>query len=128
MTEDDKIRQLFREYNPEIKSDYQFIAHLKDKLDKVEIVKQHNEARYNANRRALGVAVLAGFVLGVIMTLLFPVLCSMLKSFEFPIHIPFSNELLINGRMIMLIIMCAATCLISLNVYEIALSRLKSKV
>lgn len=128
MTEDDKIRQLFREYNPEIKSDYQFIAHLKDKLDKVEIVKQHNEARYNANRRALGVAVLAGFVLGVIMTLLFPVLCSMFKSFEFPIHIPFSNELLINGRMIMLIIMCAATCLISLNVYEIALSRLKSKV
>lgn len=128
MTEDDKIRQLFREYNPEIKSDYQFIAHLKDKLDKVEIVKQHNEARYNANRRALGVAVLAGFVLGVIMTLLFPVLCSMLKSFEFPIHIPFSNELLINGRMIMLISMCAATCLISLNIYEIALSRLRSKV
>ena len=40
--EEDKLKDLFVNYNPELPSDFSFMTRLKHNLDQVELVKRHN--------------------------------------------------------------------------------------
>ena len=51
MQQDDNIKKLFEDFNPELSSRLDFMARLERNLDAVEIVKQHNSASHKAGRR-----------------------------------------------------------------------------
>ncbi len=80
--EDDKIKELFNDFEPELSSSFQFMTKLKRNMEAVEIVKQHNAALKKRNKLAVAIAGVCGFAVGVILTLLFPLLGCWVPTFS----------------------------------------------
>ena len=59
-TEDDKIKDLFEDYNPVMKYN----------MDSMELVKSHNRRAHRINIMAMTIAGVVGFLTGAVMTLL----------------------------------------------------------
>ena len=70
--EDNRLRDNFKDYNPDLSSDFSFMQTLERNLDKVEIVRRHNVEIHRRARIAVFVAAVAGFVTGVIFMLFMP--------------------------------------------------------
>lgn len=70
--DDNKLKSLFEDYQPEISSDFIFMNNLQRNMDAMEMVRQHNIAMQRQNRRAVVMAAFVGFISGIIITLLFP--------------------------------------------------------
>lgn len=68
--EDIQLREMFQDFSPEISSDSLFMAALKGKMEAMEDVKREQERFRHASRRGVAVAAFAGFIAGVLMTLL----------------------------------------------------------
>lgn len=78
--ENDNLKSIFDGFDPELSSDSQFITKLQAKLRAIEEVKDEVSSLRRRNRLSLMVASLAGFIAGVLMTVLFPVMLSMAVS------------------------------------------------
>lgn len=78
--EEDKLHKLFKDYDPELSSDFYFMDRLKNNLESVEIVKNKNAELHTARRHALMIAGLAGFVAGFVCCMFLPVLGEMVKD------------------------------------------------
>jgi hypothetical protein len=122
--EDDKLKELFTNFQPEMSSSLQFMAKLQKNMERVEILKQHNLAIKRRNKLAVCIAATIGFLMGVILTLLFPLIGSWVSTFSISLpHLQISS-LTIDYSFVGWIIM-AVTCIITaLNAYEIALVKL----
>ena len=72
--DDDKIKQLFAAYNPELPSDTQFMERLQRKLQAVEFLKKKTAERRRLNHLAVIIATFVGFISGVSFTLCYPYL------------------------------------------------------
>ena len=72
MQQDDNIKKLFEDFNPELSSRLDFMARLERNLDAVEIVKQHNSASHKAGRRIAVMSGLAGVVVGLLLAMVMP--------------------------------------------------------
>ena len=70
--EDDKIRDLFKGFEPDLSSDVSFMNRLRCKLDSVELVRQHHAAVKARSRKAVVIAAMAGFVAGCLCSLALP--------------------------------------------------------
>ena len=70
--EDDKLKELFGDFNPLLSDSTRFMERLNDRLDTVELIRRNNCLVKAANRRALVLAALAGIVVGVGMSWLVP--------------------------------------------------------
>lgn len=81
MKETDEFDKLFSDFNPELKDD--FMSKLTDRLDAVEMVKEVNDKRLRVERRSALIAAVAGFIAGVIMTLLYSKIASAVSSIGF---------------------------------------------
>ena len=79
--EEDRIKELFSEYNPELTSGIDFIDRLQRNLDAVELIHQENGAVMKRNRAAVMVSSLAGFVTGIIFSLFLPYIDSLVQTF-----------------------------------------------
>lgn len=77
---DNQIQELFDNYKPSLASDRSFMDSLQERLDAVEAVKRHCEARERRSRRAVAVAALAGFVAGAVFTFVAPALIRLLNG------------------------------------------------
>lgn len=69
---DNDLRSLFDGYRPTQTSDFRFMARLKQNLDSVELIKQHNARERAINRRSVVFASLAGFVCGLAFSMFIP--------------------------------------------------------
>jgi hypothetical protein len=125
--EDDKIKELFTNFQPEMSSSLQFMAKLQKNMERVEILKQHSIAIKKRNKLAVCIAAAIGFLMGVILTLLFPLIGSWVSTFSISLpHLQISS-FTIDYSFVGWIIM-AVTCIITaLNAYEIALVKLTPK-
>jgi hypothetical protein len=125
--EDDKIKELFTNFQPEMSSSLQFMAKLQKNMERVEILKQHSLAIKKRNKFAVCIAAAIGFLMGVILTLLFPLIGSWVSTFSISLpHLQISS-FTIDYSFVGWIIM-AVTCIITaLNAYEIALVKLTPK-
>jgi hypothetical protein len=125
--EDDKIKELFTNFQPEMSSSLQFMAKLQKNMERVEILKQHSLAIKKRNKLAVCIAAAIGFLMGVILTLLFPLIGSWVSTFSISLpHLQISS-FTIDYSFVGWIIM-AVTCIITaLNAYEIALVKLTPK-
>lgn len=74
MQQDNDIKALFRDFNPELSSRLDFMARLERNLDAVEMVKQHNTANHRAGRRIAIMSGLAGVIVGMLLAMVMPYL------------------------------------------------------
>ena len=123
--DEDKIKDLFQNFQPELSSDTLFLAGLKKHMEAVELVKRHAAAARRRNRLAVAVAALSGFVTGVIFTLLMQLLGDRAASIEF--SLPSIPAFSFDRQIIAWTIMAALSVTMAINAYEITLSRLSAK-
>ncbi|MDE5735097.1 MAG: hypothetical protein K2H83_08175 [Duncaniella sp.] len=76
--ENDDIKSLFDGFNPRLSSGADFMARLDRNLERVEMIKAHQQTVRRRGRLAVLLAALAGFVMGALMTLAVPSLTSLL--------------------------------------------------
>lgn len=126
--EDDKIKEIFKEFNPYLSSSAQFMNQLKKNMEAMEIVRQYHSVQKKRNKWAVVVAGVCGFAMGVIMTLLFPFITEWISSIQVSLPLFNANNLTINLRYLGWLLVAATSVLTALSVYEIALARLTAKV
>lgn len=81
--EDDKIQKIFHDFDPELRSDFEFMNRLAHSIQAVEMVKEQTHELHRRNRIAVSVAAVAGFVVGFGFAVAMPWL---LKNFG--VHVP----------------------------------------
>ena len=80
--EDDKLRQLFENFKPELTSNVQFINRLERKLNSVEIIVKHNEEVKTRNKKAVAIAACVGFIVGFLFSLALPYLSNVVSQWR----------------------------------------------
>jgi hypothetical protein len=98
---------------------------LQKNMEMVEILKQHDIALKKRNKLAVVIAAVIGFVMGVILTLLFPLIGDRVSTFSVSLmHI---SNMTIDYSFVGWIVMAGACIITALNAYEIALAKLAPK-
>jgi uncharacterized membrane protein (DUF485 family) len=103
-----------------------FMDKLQKNMERVEFLKQHNLAIKRRNRLAVCIAATSGFIMGVILTLLFPLVESWVSTFSISLPLLRIHNLTI-GYIVGWIVMAAACIITALNAYEIAFIKLTPK-
>lgn len=80
--EDDKLKSLFADFQPELSSDSMFMNRLERNMESVEIVKRRMEEMRARNRRAVAVAAIVGFVVGFLFSLTLPYLSGVVAGWQ----------------------------------------------
>ncbi len=84
MTQEDKdIQKLFGDFKPKLSSEADFLQQLERRMDGVEFLRQASQKNLRAYRRAGVFAAAAGFLCGVLMTLLVPTLVSFFDTLKY---------------------------------------------
>lgn len=125
--EDDKIRNIFNDFQPELSSSFQFMSKLQKNMETVEILKQHNVALRKRNKLAVAIAAVSGFVMGIIMTLLFPLIGNWVSTISVSLPQLQISSLAIDFSFISWIVMAGVCIITALNAYETALAKLTPK-
>lgn len=122
--DNDNLKELFGNFNPDLSSGSDFIARLQQRMDTIEMVRQYNAELRRRNRIAVMIAALAGFIMGVALTLLMPLIGDWIATFR--LSVP-GHAFNIDLHYIAWVLLAAVSMFTALNTYEIALARLASK-
>lgn len=77
---DDKIKDLFAAYNPQLPPDSYFMERLTHKMQAVELLKDKTAELRHRNRIAVRVAMLTGVAVGIVLTICFPYILGILEN------------------------------------------------
>ncbi|MDE5806626.1 MAG: hypothetical protein K2H76_00800 [Muribaculaceae bacterium] len=126
--DDDKLKNMFREFNPDLSSDFRFISQLKRSMDSVEIVREHTMEIKRRSRIAVIIAAAVGFICGILFSLFLPAIGEAMKGLELS-STPGSllNSVAQNYFPIALTVIAGAMVFISMNAYELSLFILKRR-
>ena len=80
--EDDKLKALFADFQPELSSDSLFMNRLERNMESVEIVKRRMEEMRARNRGGVAVAAIVGFVVGFLFSLTLPYLSDLVAGWQ----------------------------------------------
>lgn len=122
--DNDNLKELFGNFNPDLSSGSDFIARLQQRMDTIEMVRQYNAELRRRNRIAVMIAALAGFIMGVVLTLLMPLIGDWIATFR--LSVP-GHAFNIDIHYIAWVLLAAVSMFTALNTYEIALARLAPK-
>ena len=121
--EDDKLKEIFSNFEPGLSSDLSFMARLQHNLDAVEIIKRHNAAQRAQNRRAVAIAAIVGFVVGVLFSLSLPYLCAIMASITASLPSESVLKTIANHYSVLgCFIIGATSVLMAKNTYDISLA------
>jgi len=123
--EDDKIKDLFSSFEPELSSDFQFMTKLQRNMEAVELVKQQSAATRRRNKIAVVVAALSGFAMGVLLTMLFPLIGDWISTIN--LNIPYINTITFDFQIVAWILAAIVSGITAINAYEITIFRLTTK-
>lgn len=128
--EEDNFKEIFNSFNPDLSSDADFMSTLQRSMNAVEIVRKRNVELHRRGKRAIVIASLAGFVAGVIMTILQPYIITWLGKIHLSLSIPSSQAVNIDYTLISWMATAIISLTIALNTYHMAMShhRLADKV
>ncbi len=126
--EDDKLKSLFSNFEPELSSDSLFMNNLQHNLNSVEIVKQHTAEIRSRSKKAIAIAALVGFIVGFLFSLLLPYLIDAVSNWQLTLP----SESILNAfakkfTIIAWLVIGGTSVFISLNTYEVSLSLLNPK-
>lgn len=126
--DEDKLKNLFEDFKPELSSSRLFINKLDRKLNSVEMIVKHNAEVKARNRKAAVLAVTVGFVLGFLISLSLPYLRNLVNTWQ--LTLPgdsIYNIFAANFATFFWCIVGITSILFSLNAYELSRSLLSSK-
>lgn len=115
--EDDKLKKIFEDFNPQLSDDGDFLNELTRRMESVELVKEHNDAVRSRGRKAFVIAATVGFLSGVLFTILFSLLID--SAFSFTVG---SLAITLRHGVISWIIVAGVSVVCALNAYEAAMS------
>jgi len=125
--EDDKLKVLFKSFDPELSSDINFMAHLQRSMETIECIRRQNATQRKRNKVAIIIAAASGFIMGIILTLLFPIISNWLTNINASLPTFKITSLNIDPSFIGWIIIAGACIILTINVYELTLAKLTSK-
>lgn len=125
--DNDNLKEIFGNFNPDLSSGNDFMARLQQRMDTIDMVRQYNAELRRRNRIAVMIAALAGFIMGVALTLLMPLIGDWIATFRLSVPELHISTLAIDYRYIAWILLAAISMFTALNTYEIALARLTPK-
>ncbi len=127
MEDTDKLKELFEGFQPALTSDSLFMRRLERNMEAVELVKRRSEAVRKRNKVAVAVAAVSGFLMGVILTLLSPVISNSLPTLL--IKLPFFSApaFSVSPEVPVWICIALVSAVIAYNAYVVTLSRLSAK-
>lgn len=121
--EDDNLIKIFQEYDPELSSSLAFMERLERNLDAVEMIHQENANVMKRNRIAVAVAACAGFIAGMLSSLLIPYLTDWIQSIIATIPGVIGQNLNSGSPYIVSwLVIGALSVFVAVNAYDIALS------
>ncbi|MDE5653068.1 MAG: hypothetical protein K2I48_06325 [Muribaculaceae bacterium] len=125
--EDDKLKSLFSDFDPELSSDFSFMNKLERNLNSVELIKRHASEVRSRCRKAVVIAAFVGFIVGYLFSLTLPYLSAAVSTWQLTLP----RESMMNAfadcfTTIAWIVIGATSVLAALNSYEISLSLLKT--
>lgn len=126
--EDDKLKTLFSNFEPELSSDSQFMNKLQRDLNSVEIIKQHTAGVRSRNKKAVVIAAFVGFIVGFLFSLSLPYLSDAVSNWK--LTLPDESMLKTfanNFSIIVWLVIGGTSVLAAINAYEISLSLLKPR-
>lgn len=126
--EDDKLKSLFSNFEPELSSDFQFMNRLQQNLNSVEIIRQHTAEVRSRSRKAVAIAAVVGFIVGFLFSLSLPYLSDAVSNWQLTLPGESAlNTIANNFTTIAWLIIGGTSVLTALNSYELSLSLLKPK-
>ncbi len=125
--DDDKLKDFFGSFDPELSSDIRFMSKLQRNMAAVELVKQRSLATRKRNKVAVAVAALSGVVMGVLITLLFPLVEDWASSINFTIPYLGMGPLTVDLRLIGWMLVSVVSGVTAYNSYEIVLFKMTAK-
>mgnify|MGYP001634573741 CR=1 FL=1 len=126
--EDDKLKKLFSDFEPELSSDLRFMDTLRRDLNSVEIIKRHTAEVRARNKAAVAVAAAVGFIVGFLFSLSLPILSAAVSDWQ--AGLPGASMLYAladNFTVIAWLVIGGTSVLAAINTYEVSLTLLKPK-
>lgn len=126
--EDDKLKSLFSDFEPELSSDFLFMNKLQRNLNSVEIIRRHSAEVRARSRKAVAIAAFVGFIVGFLCSWTLPYLSVAVSNWQ--LTLPSESMLYAfanNFSLIAWIVVGGTSVLAALNTYEVSLSLLKPK-
>lgn len=127
--EDDNIRSLFADFDPDLSSSFQFMDRVEREIDNMEIVHKHLTARRQRSRIAMVFAACVGFVVGFVLALYIPYFEALIQGVSLPVMPDFVTRFAPDFDAIAMILwVCIGVIVIvaSVGSYELTLSLLPS--
>lgn len=126
--EDDKLKSLFSNFEPELSSDFLFMNKLQRNLNSVELIKQHTVEVRSRSRKAVAIAAIVGFMVGFLFSLSLPYLSEAVSNWQLTLPSESVMNVFANNFTIIAWIVIGGTSVFAaLNSYELSLSLLKPK-
>ena len=126
--EDDKLKSLFSNFEPELSSDFLFMNKLKRNLNSVELIKQHTVEVRSRSRKAVAIAAIVGFMVGFLFSLSLPYLSEAVSNWQLTLPSESVMNVFANNFTIIAWLVIGGTSVFAaLNSYELSLSLLKPK-
>lgn len=126
--EDDKLKSLFANFEPELSSDFRFMNKLQRNLNSVEMIKQHNAEVRARSKKAVAIAAVVGFIVGFMFSLSLPYLNYAVSNWQLTLPSEsMLNTFANNFTTIAWLVIGGTSVIAALNSYEISLSLLKPK-
>ena len=126
--EDDKLKSLFSNFEPELSSDFLFMNKLQRNLNSVELIKQHTAEVRSRSRKAVAIAAFVGFIVGFLFSLSLPYLTDAISNWQLTLPSESVMNVFANNFTIIAWLVIGGTSVFAaLNSYEVSLSLLRPK-
>ena len=126
--EDDKLKSLFSNIEPELSSDFLFMNKLQRNLNSVELIKQHTAEVRSRSRKAVAIAAIVGFIVGFLFSLSLPYLTDAISNWQLTLPSESVMNVFANNFTIIAWLVIGGTSVFAaLNSYEVSLSLLRPK-
>lgn len=126
--EDDKLKSLFSNFEPELSSDFLFMNKLQRNMNSVELIKQHTVEVRSRSRKAVAIAAIVGFIVGFLFSLSLPYLSEAVSNWQLTLPSESVMNVFANNFTIIAWLVIGGTSVFAaLNSYELSLSLLKPK-
>ncbi|TGG39309.1 hypothetical protein [Duncaniella freteri] len=126
--EDDKLKSLFSNFEPELSSDFLFMNKLQRNLNSVELIKQHTAEVRSRSRKAVAIAAIVGFIVGFLFSLSLPYLTDAISNWQLTLPSESVMNVFANNFTIIAWLVIGGTSVFAaLNSYEVSLSLLRPK-
>ncbi|MDE6198632.1 MAG: hypothetical protein K2G06_02155 [Muribaculaceae bacterium] len=118
---EDKYTSLFDNFNPDMSPDSLFIHCLEQNLQAVEIVKKHTVEMQRRNRKAIIIAAITGFIVGLLSSFCYPFLLKTINSIAIS-GTAFATHISDYGSVYIWTLICLLTGILTYSAYDLTLS------